>query len=386
VIVVDAKAQAAAETNATQSTQISGLYETQAVNTATGNLALTIANAADATNAAQNITLAGMTLMNSQQNTQISGLYETQAVLQASIAALQTVTVFGATNVHPLSTNFGSFLDRIPTTAWTNTYAVPTNGTFQVGFRLETNTVTNILAGDYTHHVWTDVNAANTVGYYWSELVAVDATTTAIVSIATGANIVPSVNRIPNPSTSHLYTNIYFASPHYRGVRRWFVRTGGNASSAFRVYGGNGYDTRLVRNATSEESQDAQTLGGHPASEYIRKEEEGWLPCAIVSALSNDVPSTCSVFRLSVTCTPSVLYAPAVTDTSIFSSVSVMVNTGTNTFSLGTNNCYIGTNTVFGNGASAFLTRMAPYTNGWCTLIFYRPIGTNHYKVFPLDF
>jgi hypothetical protein len=192
-----------------------------------------------------------------------AGLSATQAQNTAAIAALQQVTVFGATNAHPvLGTNYASFVSTLPATAWTNTYSVPSNGTYLVGNRFETNSVTNIVSGDYVHNVWTEVNSANTLGYYYSVLVAISASSNVTV-LGTGANIFPSTLRVSHSSTIHMQTNTVFTNAVYRGVLRYFVRTGGTPGSTFSIFGGDGYDTKLTRGVSFDETTDAQTLQGY---------------------------------------------------------------------------------------------------------------------------
>lgn len=201
----------------------------------------------------------------------VPGTVSNDVVIRSQLDALQAVTVYGTTNAHPyFSTNGGlyAFESALPATQWTNVYEVPTNGTYFVGARIETGTVTQIAAGDYVLHVWSEVNAAITEGYYYSVLGSYN-TATQFTAVATGAYIYASTERHSDPSTIHLATNIAFTGVVYRAVQRYFVRTSGNAGSTFRIFGGDGTDTRMVRGVTVAEQTDATTLRGYAPDDFF---------------------------------------------------------------------------------------------------------------------
>jgi hypothetical protein len=245
-----------------------GPIKTPAIKNPSGNSIDTtnlfnIVNGGVVTTSALQSATAGLANTQATHTASLTGLSATQAQNTAAIAALQQVTVFGATNAHPvLGTNYASFVSTLPATAWTNTYSVPSNGTYLVGNRFETNSVTNIVSGDYVHNVWTEVNSANTLGYYYSVLVAISASSNVTV-LGTGANIFPSTLRVSHSSTIHMQTNTVFTNAVYRGVLRYFVRTGGTPGSTFSIFGGDGYDTKLTRGVSFDETTDAQTLQGY---------------------------------------------------------------------------------------------------------------------------
>lgn len=172
-------------------------------------------------------------------------------------ASLLGTTIFGATNVNPLlaargGTNYLSFHAALPSQAWTNTFSLPSNGVFNVGNRYMTNSITSIGSGTYNHNVHANVNAAGTVGYYYSTLYVaiISGGNTNFVMLGTnGTAVFPTTTINEDDSSIYLATNMNFSTAsnvtNVLGVQRTFVRTAGNSGSSMSIYGGGIYDTHL---------------------------------------------------------------------------------------------------------------------------------------------
>jgi len=167
----------------------------------------------------------------------------TRQELNDGLESASILTLFGATNAHPVIAGFNSLVTEVPATQW----SITTNlvaGTNVIGTFWLTNTTARIRNGTYIGRFYAVKNSGNsTVNGYMSLVYSDDngATTnvidTSAQSGAFGTSLASYRLVTDNPSD---ITN----STLYLGVTYFLVRSGGTAATV-TTYGGDPYDTHL---------------------------------------------------------------------------------------------------------------------------------------------